>query len=123
MVSIEKQLITAQNELLEYKKNELKNTVKCDELAERADFYENLHNNEQRKLYETEEKCKTLEEANQNYEEKCKILEDDNIRYKEENEYFKIQFGELREKNIENISTKRLWSIIWKRVKYKVIGR
>ncbi len=116
MISVEEQLLNAQNELLEYKKNELKNEIKYDELVERADFYEHLHNEEQKKLYLLEEKHKVLEEEG-------KALEKCNEDYKNEIGELKKERNMLIEKNIENISTKRLLCIICKRIKCKIVRR
>ena len=56
MPSIEEQLLTLQNRLLEEEKERAKIERKIDELTERADFYENLHNNERAQLFELQKK-------------------------------------------------------------------
>lgn len=61
---LEEQLIQLQNQLLEEKKVNIRNKGKIDELIEQADFYENLHNHEQKELYELQKENELLREKN-----------------------------------------------------------
>lgn len=52
--NVEKQLIELQNKVIHYEKNIIDHKTQLDEMSERAYFYENLHNHEQRELYDLE---------------------------------------------------------------------
>lgn len=58
--SLENQLVELQNQLIEQTVDKVKNKIRFDEMLERSDFYENLHNKEQKDLYEMQEKNKCL---------------------------------------------------------------
>lgn len=109
MVTIEEQLLEAQNRLLEWQKKEVKNTMKVDELTERAEFYENLHNKEQENLY--------------NAENECISLKDQNRKLIAEIEKVKKELEVVKSRNVENVKTKELISLILLRVRYKLFGR
>lgn len=94
-LSLEEQLIELQNRMLQQKQDEVKIKEKLDELTERADFYENLHNKEQEKLYEAECLCTDLKE----------------------------QLLETEKKSIDNTGSKQLVKTLLKRIRRKVIGR
>lgn len=130
MVSIEEQLLETQNKLLEWQKNEVKNTMKIDELTERADFYENLHNKEQRNLYESENERVVLKGKN-----KQLIIENEQLRNEVkdlqnevrdlQNEVKDLQ-NEQEQTNVrivDNIKTRQLITIMLKRMGYKITRR
>ena len=65
--NLEKQLVELQNKLIEAEKNAMSNKTELDEMSERADFYENLHNKEQRDLYDMEMKYADLKLQHEDY--------------------------------------------------------
>ena len=130
MVSMEEQLMEAQNQLLECRKDEVKNAMKVDELTERADFYENLHNKEQKSLYEAENECAVLKTENKSL--KIKREETQKELEKAQKELEKIQkeleekqkeLEETRAKMVDNTGTKQLVAVLFKRLGYKLTGR
>lgn len=106
----EKQIIELQNKVIEYEKNKIKENGKIDDISERADFYENLHNDEQRKLYELEMKYAD-----------CKL----ELQYKiQDVERLNAEINEFKERNILDefdgrtllkMSIKKLWKKIMRK--------
>ena len=119
MVSTNEQLRIVQNQLLECRKQEVKNDMKIDELTERADFYEKLHNKKQEKLYEAENKYLALklefeqEQENLNrHKQECEAL-------KQELQQLKHQFYKM---SVQHITSVQLFAIILKRLRQKIAG-
>lgn len=127
MISISEQLRITQNQLLECRKNEVKNDMKIDELTERADFYERLHNKEQEKLYESENKCVVLKTALEEKTEHLNRQKQECVALKQEYEDLKQEWDilqcELKEVSVNHIRTVQLFAIIVKRMWHKIAGR
>lgn len=123
MVSIEKQLLELQNQLLEQQKKEMKSQIKIDELAERADFYENLHNQEQADLYEAENQCAVLKNQNQQLKKESDEWQRKLENLQSENERLKKEIETIKLRDVSNMGIKRLFCLILQRVKYKFTGR
>lgn len=134
MISIEEQLLEAQNQLLVYKKEEMSNAMKLDELSERADFYESLHNKEQRDLYEIEnkytalkgklsEKRKEIDELVRDSEEKSKEIDKLVRDIEEKGKEIAELTRKLEERSLDNTGTKQLIAVLVRRLRYKFTGR
>ena len=120
MSSIEEQLVDMQNRLLEYQLEEVKNINKLDEISERADFYEDLHNKEQKKLYEAEMKYSDLKIKTEQLEMKYSDLKIKTEQLETEN---KKTIEEMLKKQVDNTTSKQLIGVLWKRMQTKLIRR
>lgn len=137
VLSLEEQLVELQNRLICQKVDEVKEKIKLNEMSERADFYENLHNHEKRTLYDLELENVTLKDSIEQEKEKLHDLELDNITLKDsveqekeklheselENVFLKdnivklkTRVEELEEKNVDQMGIKALFKILIKRI-------
>lgn len=123
MENLEKQVVELQNKVIKYEKDKVDANCKVDEMSERADFYENLHNQEQRDLYNLEVEYADyrlkMETSKREMEEAIHVLEKKNAELE-----CKISEWEEHQLHImDEFDGRTLMKMSLKKLKQKIVGR